>query len=70
MTDTIIIILLLVLGVYREWLHYRERQDLYDRIMCKDVKEYKHLDKPPPTAPNSKFVTILHKNKPQEKGGD
>ena len=66
MAETIIIILLLLLSIVREWLHYKERQNLYDRIMSKDIKEYQNMNKPPPKAPENKFITILHKNKPQE----
>lgn len=38
-------VLLIALIVYLEYLHYKERKDLLNRIQAKDFVEYKKLDK-------------------------
>lgn len=42
----IIIIALSVVIVLQTILHYIERKDLYNRIMCKSIGEYKAIDEP------------------------
>lgn len=41
-----IIYLLVALIVVQGILHHFERKDLYNRIMCKSINEYKHIDNP------------------------
>jgi hypothetical protein len=69
-TVLLIIIIFVSYCVWRELLWYRERKDLYNRLMAKDLTEYRQKEVVvlPPKAPSSKFITILHKS--QEKGGD
>ncbi|HYE12260.1 MAG TPA: hypothetical protein VEF53_18980 [Patescibacteria group bacterium] len=61
-----IIILLLAASIYREHMHHKERQDLYNRIMANSYTEYHKIDKPPPKAPQSKFIKVLHPEKEGE----
>ena len=42
----IVIIALSVVIVIQSVLHYIERKDLYNRIMCKSIGEYKAIDEP------------------------
>ena len=42
----IVIIALSIVIVLQFVLHYFERKDLYNRIMCKSINEYKAIDKP------------------------
>ena len=49
------IYLIILLGVYlgiKEYLHYVERKDLYNRIMAKDYTEYKSRGDPPKPIKN------------------
>jgi hypothetical protein len=36
-------VLLIIFIFYREYISYRERKDLYDRLMSKDLPEFKEL---------------------------
>lgn len=38
-------VLLILFIFYREYMSYRERKDLYDRLMSKDLPEFKELTK-------------------------
>lgn len=60
-------ILLLVVVVLQEILHYCERQDLYNRIMSKDLKEYKQGNTLPKSVPSAHERTL---NKWRNKAGD
>jgi hypothetical protein len=51
-------IVLSVLFIVREIITLRERKDLYNRIMAKDLTEYQQIDKPPPKPLRSKFSII------------
>jgi len=49
------IYLIILLGIYlgiKEYLHYVERKDLYNRIMAKDYTEYKSRGDPPKPIKN------------------
>jgi hypothetical protein len=35
------LILLGTLFIMREWMNWRDRRDLMDRLMCRDFQEYK-----------------------------
>jgi len=49
----------------QELAHSRERKDLYNRIMCKDIKEYQNIDKP--SVPlNSRHREVLKKWRAKE----
>jgi len=45
--QNIISIILIILLITLEIVHYYERKDLYNRIMAKDYVEYKHDGKLP-----------------------
>jgi hypothetical protein len=72
----LITVLLIILFVsycaWRENQWGKERKDLYNRLMAKDLAEYREDSKaiPPPKAPNNKFVTMLRKQNSPSKGGD
>jgi hypothetical protein len=51
----LISILLALFLCLKEYLHYKERADLYDRLMSKDITEYKNIDSAPPKMIKSKF---------------
>jgi hypothetical protein len=70
LTTVLLITVFLAYSVWRESMWHNERKDLYNRLMAKDLTEYRQKEVVvlPPKAPSSKFITILHKS--QEKGGD
>jgi len=41
-----VIYALLILILAQEIIHRAERKDLYNRIMCRDIDDYKHLGEP------------------------
>lgn len=41
-------ILLIAVIILQSLLHYRERRDLYNRLMSKDLTEYNQSKQPPP----------------------
>ena len=43
----LIILLLIVFVIYLVWSNKRERQDLYNRLMAKDLADYKNGGLPP-----------------------
>ena len=47
----IIAVLCLVLAL-QMFLHWKERKDLYDRIMSRDLNEYKRSNEPPKAVPS------------------
>lgn len=57
---TVIIIFLVLLLAGLEVLHYKERKDLYNRIMSKDLKEYRNINQKP-HKPISKHEKMLAK---------
>lgn len=57
---TAIIIILVILLVGLEVLHYIERKDLYNRIMSKGLKEYQNI-KEKPHRKTSKHEKMLAK---------
>lgn len=48
MVETLTIIVLSTLLALREFLSYKERKDMLDRLMAKSFTEYKDNDKPEP----------------------
>lgn len=58
--------------VWREILWHNERKDLYNRLMSRDLTEYRNDKKPisQPKAPQSKFISVLKKQNSPLKGGD
>ena len=40
--ELVIFILLIAVIIIQQYLHHAERKDLYNRIMAKDLTEYKH----------------------------
>ena len=70
MTTVLLIIACISYCIWRERLWHTERKDLYDRLMARNLTEYREEIKPvpPPKAPQSKFIKVLHK--PLAKGGD
>lgn len=69
MTTILSIFAILCYTAWREWLWHNERKDLYNRLMAKDLTEYRAEDRPPPKSPQSKVVKVLHKQY-QAKGGE
>lgn len=61
-------IILLAVIVLQTLLHYIERRDLYNRMMSKDLTEYKNSGNPPPKTVPSAHDRVL--NKWRNKGGD
>jgi hypothetical protein len=57
-------IILCVIIVLQQILHVRERKDLYNRIMAKDLQEYKQR----PIKPRS-VNCLIRKNNDSIKGG-
>ena len=47
MIDYVLIGLICVI-VLQNWLWHYERKDLYNRIMCRDINDYKRLDEGKP----------------------
>ena len=45
MISTIVIIALLLVILLQEIIHSRERKDLYNRLMSRDLHEYKYITK-------------------------
>jgi len=71
MTDIITISALLVLLAAQQYLHYIERKDLCNRLMSRDLVDYKNVtnNKPPPKGKN--FVQRgLHNFYNSKKEGD
>ena len=64
MVDIILVAVILIQAL----LHYSERRDLYDRLMSRDITEYKNSGNPPPKAIPSAHDRVL--NKWRNKGGD
>lgn len=60
-------IFLIAVIVLQSILHYCERRDLYNRIMSKDLSEYKKNDKLPPPIPSAHDRVL---NKWRNKAGD
>lgn len=68
MTETVITILSALL-VLQEFLHSRERKDLYSRMMARDLTEYQKATGPARPPPKSKnFVTAGLRHFNQEAG--
>lgn len=73
MTTVLLFIAFLAYTVWREMLWHNERKDLYNRLMARDLTEYRERKMPPappPKAPQSKFISILKKQNSPLKGGD
>lgn len=72
MTTVLLFIAFLFYTIWREWLWHNERKDLYNRLMARDLTEYREEGKriPPPKAPQSKFISVLKKQNSPSKGGD
>lgn len=61
---TIIVLALCAVIVVLNIIQHIERKDLYNRIMCDDLREYKNIDAPPPSQPMSahrKFINDWHR---------
>ena len=54
-------IILIAFIVLQSLLHYRERRDLYNRLMCKNLAEYNQGKTPPPTTIPSAHDRVLRK---------
>ena len=52
-------ILLIVVIILQSLLHYRERRDLYNRLMSKDFTEYNQKNSPPPKPIPSAHDRVL-----------
>ena len=50
--SAIIAALCMVIGL-QVFLHWKERKDLYDRIMSRDLTDYKKVSEPPKAVPSS-----------------
>jgi hypothetical protein len=61
-------IILLAVILFQALLHYIERRDLYNRLMSKDLTEYKNSGNPPPKSVPSAHDKVLKKWR--SKGGD
>lgn len=60
MTTWVIFSVMLVYILLREIMHGRERKDLYDRLMSRDINDYRDLrDK---TGPPKPIENIIKKN--------
>ena len=72
MTTVLLFIAFLAYTVWREMLWHNERKDLYNRLMARDLTEYREQKKPVPApkAPQSKFIAVLKKQNSPSKGGD
>lgn len=64
MVDVILVAVILIQAL----LHYIERRDLYNRLMSKDLTEYKNSGSPPPKSVPSAHDKVLRKWR--NKGGD
>lgn len=57
-----LIVIVVVCFMLSEWFHYKERRDLYNRLMAKNVGEYisaNAADKKPDNKSNKKTVDPL-----------
>lgn len=73
MSTVLLIVVFLSYSIWRELQWGYERKDLYNRIMAKDLPEYREVEKPvppPPRAPRSKFVEAARNQNSTSKGGD
>ena len=73
MSTVLLIVAFLTYSVWRETQWQIERKDLYNRIMSRDLVEYREEMRPapvPPKAPRNKFVTAARKQNSPSKGGD
>ena len=61
-------IILVAVIVIQALLHYVERRDLYDRLMSRDITEYKNSGNPPPKAIPSAHDKVLKKWR--DRGGE
>jgi hypothetical protein len=52
LTTVYIAFAFVVIILIQEFMHYKERQDLYNRIMARDLSEYKAADGAPPKGRN------------------
>lgn len=52
LTIVYVAIALVIVILAQDFMHYKERQDLYDRIMAKDLSEYKTPSGAPPKGRN------------------
>jgi hypothetical protein len=53
-----------IIIVLQEFIHYKERKDLYNRIMARDLPEYKAADGSPPKGRNGikkKIEDTIHR---------
>lgn len=64
MVDIILVAVILIQAL----LHYIERRDLYNRLMSKNLIEYKNSGNPPPKPVPSAHDKVLKKWR--NKGGD
>ena len=62
-------ILLVAVIVLQSLLHYRERRDMYNRLMSKSLTEYKQSGSPPPKHTPSAHDRVL-KNWRDKAGGN
>lgn len=72
MTEIIIIVIMSALMALQSYLHSLERKDLYNRLMAKDLTEYKtatQAGRPPPKSRN--FVAAgIRRYFERQKAGD
>ena len=55
----IIDIILIAVIILQSFLHFCERRDMYNRLMSKDLTEYKQSDKlPPKHIPSAHELTL------------
>lgn len=52
-------LILIAVIVLQSLLHYRERRDLYNRLMSKDLTDYNQSKKSPPKAIPSAHERVL-----------
>ena len=63
----IVNLVLITVILIQQLLHYFERRDMYNRLMCKDYAEYKTIDTPPRKHIPSAHSKVLRKWR--DKGG-
>lgn len=63
----IVNLVLITAILIQQLLHYIERRDMYNRLMCKDYAEYKNTDTPPVKHIPSAHSKVLRKWR--DKGG-
>lgn len=66
-----VIALILVMWAWREYTHDKERKDLYNRLMSRDIAEYKTVaatGKPPPGRARNTILAGIKKSMSEAAG--